>query len=140
MIKACVDTNVFVSGTISSTGAPFEILEAWRNREFTLLVSDEIIAEVSKVLNYPKIKKTFSLTDEEIEKDLLLLSKYSQITPGELKLDFITEDPSDNIFLACAVEGKANFIIYGDNHLLQQGTYQGIQIITPREFVEHLKS
>ncbi|MBS3908749.1 MAG: putative toxin-antitoxin system toxin component, PIN family [Actinobacteria bacterium] len=140
MIKACIDTNVFVSGTISSSGAPFEILEAWRDREFILLASDEIIAEISKVLNYPKIKKTFSLTDEEIEKDLLLLGKYSQITPGELRLDIITEDPSDNIFLACAVEGKADFIISGDNHLLQVGTYQRIQIITPREFVDQLIS
>ncbi|MCL6472636.1 MAG: putative toxin-antitoxin system toxin component, PIN family [Firmicutes bacterium] len=140
MIKACLDTNVFVSGTISSSGAPFEILEAWRNRKFILLVSDEIIAEVSKVLNYPKIKTAFSLTDEKIEKSLLLLSKYSQRTPGELKLDVITEDPSDNIFLACAVEGKADFIISGDNHLLQIGTYQRIQIITPREFIKQLRS
>lgn len=140
MIKACLDTNVFVSGTISSSGAPFEILEALRNREFTLLTSNEIIAEISKVLNYPKIKNAFSLTDEEIEKSLLLLGKYSQITPGELKLEVITEDPSDNIFLACAVEGKADFIISGDNHLLQVGTYQRIQIITPREFIKQLKA
>lgn len=140
MIKACLDTNVFVSGTISSSGAPFEILQAWRNREFILFASDEIIAEVSKVLNYPKIKKAFSLTDEKIEKSLLLLSKYSQRTPGELKIDVVTEDPSDNMFLACAVEGKADFIISGDNHLLQIGTYQRIQIITPRKFIKQLRS
>ncbi|NCO65593.1 MAG: putative toxin-antitoxin system toxin component, PIN family [Candidatus Aquicultor secundus] len=69
-----------------------------------------------------------------------LLSKYSQRTPGELKIDVITEDPSDNMFLVCAVEGKADFIISGDNHLLDVGTYQGIQILTPCEFVKQLKS
>jgi len=44
------------------------------------------------------------------------------------------------MFLVCAVEGKADFIISGDNHLLDVGTYQGIQILTPREFVKQLKS
>jgi len=139
MIKVCLDTNVFVSGIISPSGAPYEVLEAWRNRELVLLTSDEIITEVSKVLQYPKIKSAFSLTDEEIEKYVSLLSKYSQRTPGELKIDVIAEDPSDNMFLVCAVEGKADFIISGDNHLLQIGTYQGIQIVTPREFIKQLR-
>jgi len=104
-----------------------------------LLTSDDIITEVSKVLNYPKIKSAFSLTDEEIEQYISLISQYSQRTPGELKIDIITEDPSDNMFLVCAVEGKADFIISGDNHLLEVGTYQGIQILTPREFIKQLQ-
>lgn len=140
MIRVCLDTNVIVSGLISPSGAPFEVLEAWRNREFVLLTSDEIITEVSKVLQYPKIKKTFSLTDKDIEQHVLLLSKYSQRTPGELKLEVVTEDPSDNIFLACAVEGSADFIISGDNHLLDIENYQGIQILSPREFMKQLRS
>lgn len=140
MIRVCVDTNVIVSGTISRSGAPFEVIESWKRREFVLLTSEEIIAEVSKVFEYPKIKTAFSLTDEEIEKSLLLLSKYSQITPGELKLNVITEDPSDNMLLACAVEGNADFIVSGDNHLLDIETYQGIQILSPREFVNQLRS
>jgi len=139
MIKVCLDTNVFVSGMISPSGAPYDVLEAWRNREFVLLTSDDIITEVSKVLNYPKIKSAFSLTDEEIEQYISLISQYSQRTPGELKIDIITEDPSDNMFLVCAVEGKADFIISGDNHLLEVGTYQGIQILTPREFIKQLQ-
>ncbi|MDP2216201.1 MAG: putative toxin-antitoxin system toxin component, PIN family [Methanolobus sp.] len=140
MIRVCLDTNVIVSGLISHSGAPYEVLEAWRGREFILLTSDEIVTEVSKVLQYPKIRNAFSLTDEEIEKSLLLLSKYSQRTPGELRLDVITEDPSDNMLLACAVEGNADFIVSGDNHLLNIETYQGIQILSPREFIRQLES
>jgi len=140
MIRVCLDTNVIVSGLISSSGAPFEVLEAWRNREFILLTSDEIIAEVSKVLEYPKVKKAFLVTDEDIEQFILHLSKYSQRTPGELKPEVVTEDPSDNMFLACAVEGNAGFIVSGDNHLLNLETYQGIQILAPREFIKQLKS
>jgi putative PIN family toxin of toxin-antitoxin system len=139
MIKACLDTNIFVSGFISPSGLPSEIIDAWRNREFILLTSNEIINEVSKVLNYPKIKKAYSLSDTEIEKYLTAISKYSQRMPGELKINVITEDPSDNMFIACAFEGKADFIISGDNHLLSVETYEGIRIITASEFVKQIK-
>jgi putative PIN family toxin of toxin-antitoxin system len=140
MIKACLDTNIFISGFISPSGYPSQIIEAWQNREFILLTSDEIITEVSKVLNYPKIKKSFSLSDDEIEKYLTLISKYSQRMPGELKVNVITENPSDNMFIACALEGKADFIISGDNHLLSVGNHEGIRIITASEFVKQIKS
>ncbi|MHB8841138.1 MAG: putative toxin-antitoxin system toxin component, PIN family [Candidatus Aquicultor sp.] len=139
MIKVCLDTNVFVSGIISPSGAPFDVLEAWRNREFVLLTSDDIITEVSKVLHYPKIKSAFSLTDEEIEQYVSLIGQYSQRTAGKLMVNVVTEDPSDNMFLVCAIEGKADFIISGDNHLLDIGVYQEIQILTPREFIKQLQ-
>ena len=64
------------------------------------------------------------------------LIKYAVITPGELKLNVIKEDPSDNEILACAVEGEADFIISGDKDLKELNIYRGIRIIEAKEFVK----
>jgi putative PIN family toxin of toxin-antitoxin system len=139
MIRACLDTNVLISGLISSTGAPREILSALKRREFTLITSDDILAEIKKVLNYPKIKKNYNLTPEQIKRFVAVLSKYSHKTEGELDLKIVEDDPGDNKFLSCAIEGSADLIVSGDIHLKSLRSYQGIEIITPKDFELRLK-
>ena len=51
----------------------------------------------------------------------------------------IEKDPSDNKFLACAVEAKADYIVSGDLHLTELETFEGILIIIPRAFLELLE-
>ncbi len=51
----------------------------------------------------------------------------------------ITIDPTDNKFLACALEAKADFIVSGDHHLLELKHYQGIQIVNAKIFVNKIK-
>jgi predicted nucleic acid-binding protein len=59
--------------------------------------------------------------------------------PGTLTVAVIQDDPSDNRYLECAVEGEAAYLVSGDRVLLSLGTYQGIQIISPRGFLEVLQ-
>jgi len=58
------------------------------------------------------------------------------MTPGILNVSAIVDDPSDNIYLACAVEGHANFIVSGDHHLTDLKTYLGIPIVNPANFLK----
>ena len=60
--------------------------------------------------------------------------------PGALTLAVIQDDPADNRYLECAVEGEADFLVTGDRLLLNLGEYQGITILTPRAFLEVLQS
>jgi uncharacterized protein len=60
--------------------------------------------------------------------------------PGALTLTVIQDDPADNRYLECAVEGEADFLVTGDRLLLNLGEYQGITILTPRAFLEVLQS
>ena len=43
------------------------------------------------------------------------------------------------MYLACAVEGEADYIVSGDQHLLKLGAFKGIQIITPAQFLNILE-
>lgn len=139
MLRTVLDTNIIVSGAISSSGPPYEVLEAWRYRKFVLIISSLIPKEVERVFEYPRIKESYHLDTKTIKAILARLKKYSVVTQGKLKVNEIKDDPTDNIFLACAKEGTADFIVTGDDHLLNLAVFQRIPIVTARHFLEILK-
>ena len=56
-------------------------------------------------------------------------------------LRLIAADPDDDKVLECAVIGNATHIVSGDKrHLLPLGTYQGIRIDSPAEFLQLVAS
>lgn len=140
MLKAVFDTNVLVSAFISPKGPPAKLIKFLVREKFIHVLSSSIEQELSRVLNYSRIKETYSLTDEEIKKNLFLLSLSSLVVEPKMKLDVVKKDPSDNIFLEAAVAGKADFIVSGDKHLLDIGEYKGIKILTPKQFLSYLKN
>ena len=52
----------------------------------------------------------------------------------------VTADPTDNKILEAAIAGQVDFIVSGDNHLLDLGTFREIPIIKPRKFLDQLES
>ena len=48
--------------------------------------------------------------------------------------------PEDDMFLACALEGRAEFIVSGDPHLLNLKEYYSTRIVTPRQFADLLRA
>jgi predicted nucleic acid-binding protein len=49
------------------------------------------------------------------------------VAPGELSLAAIAEDPSDDRYLECAVEGEPGYIVSGDRHLVGLAQYEGVR-------------
>ena len=138
-MKVVLDTNLFVSATIASQGKPAQILDAWRARRFGLVIREDILEEIREVLCRPHIRKRHQWTQEEIDCFLDGLGEMATITPGELEVKAVADDPDDNMYLACAVEGEADYIVSGDQHLLKLGAFKGIQIITPAQFLDILE-
>lgn len=139
MIKAVVDTNTIVSAAISPKGLPRRVHEAWLKRRFTLLTSPQIIAEIVKVLNYDRIRKTYRLTDEDIRTLIALLWTQAEVTPGTLEITGVAPHQEDDKLISCAVEGEADFIVTGDKPFQVRGEFEGIRIISPRLFLELLE-
>ena len=123
------------SGILSGAGTPARILDAWRDEQFQLLISDAILDEMGRVLRYPKIAKRHKWTEPEIDHFLHTLSILAIKTPGSLTVNAILEDPSDNRYLECAVEGSADVIVSGDRDLLALHRYEGIAIVQPSAFL-----
>ena len=93
MLKAVVDTNVLVSGTIRKSGHPNRIMNAWRKGLFVLVTSESLIEEAARVFRYPRICRKYGLTEDRINRILKSLTRYALIAPGQLRINVIKEDP-----------------------------------------------
>lgn len=140
MLRAVVDTNVLISGTIRRSGHPNRIINAWREGLFVLVTSESLIEEAARVFRYPKISGKYGLTEERISRILKSLQRYALITPGKLRINVIKEDPDDNQVVVAAVEAGADCMVSGDPHLLNLGSYRGIEVVPPKQFVKMLGS
>ena len=139
MIRAVLDTNVIVSGVIRQAGPPGELLRgALEAGSFTLVTSATLLEEVAETLWEDKIRKYHRWDQEQLLAFLGRLYRHSQVTPGQLTIQVIADDPDDNAVLACAHEGNAAYIVTGDRHLLSLGAYEGIAIVTPVQFLRAL--
>jgi len=140
MLKVVLDTNVIVSATLIKNSLSDKILRAWQKGEFQLIISPEIIEEIRRVLFSEKIKNRGWMTEKEIEELLFLLERAALLSPGQLSLKVIKEDPHDDKFIIAAIERKADYIVSGDKHLLNLKSYQKIKIVSPRKFWEILQT
>ena len=137
-MKITVDTNILVSATFWY-GDSFKILELVERKQVALILSPEIIEEFVKVLNYDDLQqkvKNKKLTMKRTVDKVIALS--TLVYPAE-KIRYINEDPDDNKFLECAKAGKVDFIVSRDNHLLKLKVFDGIQILSPSEFLRQIK-
>lgn len=99
-------------------------------------MSEEIVAEITQVLTYPKIKnvyKTLGLKSEDLIKAVLKNAKFVKVTK---KLHVVLEHSADDKFIECAQSANADYIISGDKHLLKVACYKKTKIVSVSEFIE----
>lgn len=135
-IRAVVDTNLFISGIFAKDTLSSKLQDLWINQDFILITSIEIIKEVSRVLYYPRIQEKFKPKEDTIRRFFRLIFRKAIIAKDIYKTDRIPDDPTDNKFLACALEKKADYIVSRDPHLRNIKHYHGIQIIDATTFID----
>lgn len=139
-IRAVLDTNLFISGLFSSYGSIATLQQLWLSGAFELIVSEAILEEIGETLQKVYIQKQLRLKPEERAGILeLIREKAFIVTKDQYRTDRIVEDPDDNKFLGCALEGKANYVVSGDSHLLSLKHFHGIQIVDPKIFVQEME-
>jgi uncharacterized protein len=138
VIRVVLDANVLISGLISAKGAPGKLIDAWLEGRFQLCISPPIMDELKRVLKYPRIMKR--LEKRQAKELLENLGTLAEWVDGQLTLDILTVDPSDNAYLACAVEAHCSFLVTGNNEHFQEAgpKYEGVEIISPRGFLDNL--
>ncbi len=135
-MRVVLDANQFVSAILVPYGHPAQILQAWREGRFELIVSPLILTEVRRVLLYPRLQKKHGWGEAEVDAFLDGIRAAALIVPGALSLQVVREDPTDDKYISCAVEAGAEYIVSGDEHLKRVGSYQGIMIVSPAEFLK----
>jgi putative PIN family toxin of toxin-antitoxin system len=134
-----LDTNVLASGFVRTNpqSPPVQLLDAWRARLFTLVLSEHILAELEKTLAEPYFLTR--LTPTQRSADLSLIREEATLSPITAPVHEIATHPEDDLILATAVSAKADYLVTGDTKLQDVGIYQGVSILSPRGFLAILQ-
>jgi putative PIN family toxin of toxin-antitoxin system len=135
-VKVVLDTNVLLSGLMFPEGTPGRIVAAWVEARFEVAFSLDQLAEIGRVLEYPKIRRRLGWDDERIElfiKQLYIRAEVVEL--GPISVD-VQRDPGDAPILATLAAVKADVLVTGDRDLLDLRDKYPIQ--TPAEFVRRL--
>lgn len=139
MIRAVIDTNVFVSGLISPHGVPGKILRAWEEKRIVVLVNRAILDEIQEVLLRPQIRKYHRLTDKQVEEFCGHIEQFGILIQQSKKLPHLSIDPDDLKLMDCAIAGKAEFLVTGDKELLNLGMIGELSVVSPSVFAEKVR-
>jgi uncharacterized protein len=140
MIKAVFDANVLVSGFLSRNnpgGVSNELLRFVITGAIDLCLSPEIVEEVVEVLTREKrAQRRYGYSLDQIgEFRANLIALATMIDNPPSTSGAVPRDPDDDKIVACAVAASAEHIVSRDDHLLSLGSYAGIPIRTPEQFI-----
>jgi putative PIN family toxin of toxin-antitoxin system len=121
---------VLVSGILFG-GTPGQVIDLWKDSKLDVYYTPEILGEYGRVLSYPKFKLPLDVTTDILS----FVTEFGKRTEQKTEINVVEEDPSDNVFLACAIDSGCQVIITGDKHLLTLKEYKGIEILTPEKFL-----
>ena len=132
-LRIVVDTNVFISASLAEHSISRRAVFSIFNHGGTLLLSQEVLAEIEEVLNRSKLNK-FSRQEDRILFFRSLICEAEFINVSSRITD--CPDPKDNKFLELAVDGNADYILSGDSDLIDLNPFKGIKIISPGDFLK----
>ena len=135
MIPVVIDTNVFLSALLFG-GTPGKLISIWKSGKIQPQVNKNTVAELLRVLAYPK----FKLNENEIQYLLYVeVLPFCKVVPTKSGPVIISEDSSEDIFLRSCEVSKAKALISGDSHLLALKSYGNVLILTPSQFLKEFR-
>lgn len=129
-MRAVLDPNVIVSAALSRDGTPAALLSGWLDGLYDLVISPALLAELGRVLAYPKIGSRVS-ADEARELLDLLRVRASLVADPDGAPSVRSTDPNDD-YLICLAEGSLAVLVTGDTDL--QSLADRIPVYTPAAF------
>ena len=136
MIRATLDTNVLVSGLAGltvPTSTPGAVFWHWLAGTFELVISADILAELERTLTKPYFRSRRS--PEQIEATERLFTGGATMVEPTIVVSGVATHPEDDLVLAVVVSAGVDYLVTGGKALQRLGAYHGIQILSPRQFL-----
>jgi uncharacterized protein len=142
MIRAVVDVNVLISAILGPLGFSRQVIVAWAAGRFDAITSEGIYTKLEEKLALPRIARRYHVqTAHDTSWIQGLLRTQAEVVLIPLaERPSVTDDPEDDYVLATGRLAQADYLVTGDRGLLDLVEYEGMNIISPREFVELLRS
>lgn len=138
MLRVVLDTNIVVSALLWG-GLPGQLFEmAARQEHFITLLTEDLLAETIRVLSRPKFAERIAAHGVQIERIREVYRLASDMVEPVTVPDGVVRDVKDVMVLGCALGGRADAIVSGDNDLLALNSYEYIPIVTAKTFLRRL--
>lgn len=132
-MRVVLDTNVLLAGV--ATHGLCEGIVALSFRDHTVVLSEHILREVAE-----HYVGKFNASAEQAEAVVKMLRTSSNVVaPSHVPTDAFA-DADDLPVLGTAVAGAADCMVTGDKNLLRLGRYQGIPLLSPRDFYDRIQA
>lgn len=115
-IKAVIDTNIWVSSLLNPFGFPARLRKSFEAGAFHAVISEPILEELAEVLNRPKIKNKYGISEDDISELLVLIEERAEsvLLSGDIT---VCRDKDDNLIIETAIKGKAAFLVTRDDDI-----------------------
>ena len=136
-MRAVIDTGVFVSALIRPQGRTGAVLQALKDKRFTLIYSTDILVEIIDVLGRDNFRSKYHISPDGIAALIDLIRLRGELVIPSQKVT-VCRDPKDDIFLEAALEGEAEYIVSGDFDLLDMKSFENTPILRVAEFLARI--
>lgn len=136
MSVGLLDANVLAAGFANADGPPGQLVDLWRAGRFVLIVSEHVLSELEGTFAKPYFRRRMS--SDQQARALSLLRADAVMVTISASIRGVASHPSDDLVLATAVSGRADYLVTGDIELRRLSPFRGIVILSPRAFLDVL--
>lgn len=139
--RAVLDAGVLVSALLRPQGPPGGLLlQLVKRRAFELVLTEQILQELQETLEDPDVRRHVGGAPGVLDRWSAAVGLLAtQVDDGPVPESAVTLDPGDDKYMAAAVESGAPLVVSSDRHLLEADAPSGVEVITPRVFLELLE-
>ena len=119
-MRLVLDTNVLARAMASPGGPAGELFEQTLAGH-TLVVSLELLSELTRVLAYPRVRRLHGRGDDEIADFIGSIESIALVVPLPSPLPrIVPHDPDDDMLVATALAGRADALCTRNRHLFHE--------------------
>ena len=144
-MKIVLDNTILVRAHERAHGLARDLLISLVESKHTLLLSEEMLYELARVLRYPRLQELFGLTDDMVYDYIGFLRQSAEIVPLNLLLTAPIRDVNDMIVVQTAIIGDADVICTNDEDFFERPIVlylkdHGISVLDDIALMERLRT
>jgi putative PIN family toxin of toxin-antitoxin system len=126
-VRIVVDTTILVRATEASHGPARELLLRIIEDRHTMVLSNEMLYELARVLRYPRLLKLYALTEERVYEYITLLRAVAEVVPLSPLLPAPIRDINDIVVAQTAILGEAEVLCTRDKDFYERDAARFLQ-------------
>jgi putative PIN family toxin of toxin-antitoxin system len=144
-VRIVLDSNILVRAFANSNGFAYKLLLAVLRDSHKLLLSNEMLSEVTRVLRYPRLAMDHGENEEAIYEFIGWLRQSAEWVPGDPFTVAPIRDAQDVIVLQTALIGEANILCTMDRDFFEPPASiflesRGIEVLTDAQLMQRVKA